>query len=305
MITRRGLLKGIGATALMGVATSAYAGWVEPMWMTRVAHYRFTPPNWSRAPALRVAILSDIHACRPWMPPERIRAIVDQTNAMQPDITLLLGDYVHGTNLIRQDVTPAEWGAELARLEAPLGVHAILGNHDWWADRDAQIAGGGMPAAGHALQQAGVRLYQNDAMRIEKDGRAFWLAGTDSALALVPGRRYGRTSMRSLADLDTALAPVANDEAVILMAHEPDLFARTPRRVSLTLSGHTHGGQVNLFGWRPQTASHYGQKYVYGHVVEDGRHLVVSGGLGVSMLPIRFCQPPEIVMLELGDNAVA
>ncbi|EFG8199833.1 twin-arginine translocation signal domain-containing protein, partial [Escherichia coli] len=116
MITRRGLLKGVGALALTGFATTAYAGWVEPMWMMRTKRYAFRPPNWTNAPDLRIAVLADIHACRPWMPPERIAAIVAQTNALKPDLTLLLGDYVHGTNLIRDAVTDQEWAAELARL---------------------------------------------------------------------------------------------------------------------------------------------------------------------------------------------
>lgn len=305
MITRRGLLKGIGATALMGIATTAYAGWVEPMWMTRVKTYRFRPPNWSKAPNLRVALLADIHACRPWMPPERIRAIVDQTNALQPDIALLLGDYVQGTNLVRDHVPASEWGPELGRLVAPLGVHAVLGNHDWWEDGVAQRTGGGTPIAGQALQDAGVSLYQNRAARLEKDGKGFWLAGTDSMLALSPSKSSGRRRFGSLADIRRTLSQVDGDEAVIMMSHEPEIFARMPQRVSLTLSGHLHGGQVNILGWMPGIGSNHSRRYAYGHIVEDSRHLIVSGGLGMSVLPVRFGAPPEIVMLELGDYASA
>jgi len=84
------------------------------------------------------------------------------------------------------------------------------------------------------------------------------------------------------------------------MAHEPDLFTKIPERVSLTLSSHTHGGQVRLFGWSPIVPSQYGNRFAYGHVVENGRHLVVSGGFGTSIMPVRFGMPPEIVVLELG-----
>jgi predicted MPP superfamily phosphohydrolase len=90
---------------------------------------------------------------------------------------------------------------------------------------------------------------------------------------------------------------------VILMAHEPDIFVRVPDRVALTLCGHTHGGQVRLMGWSPVVPSAFGNRYAYGHVVEEGRHLVVSGGLGCSILPVRFGVPPEIVVVELGAVA--
>jgi predicted MPP superfamily phosphohydrolase len=89
------------------------------------------------------------------------------------------------------------------------------------------------------------------------------------------------------------------------MAHEPDIFPQVPRRVAVTLSGHTHGGQVRLLGYAPIVPSKFKDRYVYGHIVEEGRHLVVSGGIGCSGLPVRFGSPPEIVVVELGMNAAA
>lgn len=108
------------------------------------------------------------------------------------------------------------------------------------------------------------------------------------------GFRYG------IDDLPATLAMVDDDAPVILMAHEPDIFARVPARIALTLSGHTHGGQVRLFGWSPIVPSRYGNRYAYGHVQENGRDLIVSAGLGTSKLPIRLGAPPEIVLIELG-----
>ena len=93
---------------------------------------------------------------------------------------------------------------------------------------------------------------------------------------------------------------VQGDEPVLLMAHEPDIFPTVTERVSLTLSGHTHGGQIRIFGWSPVVPSRYKNRYAYGHVVEDGRHLLVSGGLGFSILPVRFGMPPEINFVEIG-----
>jgi len=82
------------------------------------------------------------------------------------------------------------------------------------------------------------------------------------------------------------------------------MTSKVPTRVALTLSGHTHGGQVRLFGYSPVVPSRYGNRYAYGHVVEDGRHLIVSGGLGTSILPLRFGVPPEVVLVDLGDESL-
>ena len=93
---------------------------------------------------------------------------------------------------------------------------------------------------------------------------------------------------------------MTDDAPVILLAHEPDIFPQVPSRVALTLSGHTHGGQVRLFGYSPVVPSDYGNRYAYGPVEETGRHLVVSGGLGYSGIPVRFGVPPEITVVDLG-----
>ena len=81
------------------------------------------------------------------------------------------------------------------------------------------------------------------------------------------------------------------------------LYNEVPDRVALTLSGHTHGGQVQLLGYAPIVPSVYGRRYLYGHIEEEERHLIVSGGLGCSGVPLRFGRPPEIVMIELGEEA--
>ncbi len=121
-------------------------------------------------------------------------------------------------------------------------------------------------------------------------------------MALLPGKRYGRKWMQSLADVPATMAKIRGDEAVIMMAHEPHIFRRIPQRVSLTISGHTHGGQVNILGWTPGLGQS-GGGHAYGHIVENNRHLVVSGGLGMSIAPIRIGVPPEIVLMDLGPVA--
>jgi uncharacterized protein len=301
MITRRGLFRLIGGSLLSAVSFSAYAVGIEPMLLTHVKRYSLTPPNWLAGLRLCVVALADIHACRPWMTPERIASLVEQANALQPDLTLLLGDYVAGTRLATDWVGSAEWAPALSGLKAPLGVLSILGNHDWWEDLSAQKAGAGPTIARKALEAAGIPVMENDVVRIEKDGHGVWIAGLADQLALRPGKAWNRKRFVGLHDLQGTLAKVTDGSPVILLAHEPDIFPEVPKQVSLTLSGHTHGGQVRLFGYSPLVPSRFGNRYAYGHVIEDDRHLIVSGGLGFSILPIRFGVRPEIVSIELGS----
>lgn len=305
MITRRAFLRALAAALASGAALGGYAVGVEPFRMVET-RYRLSPVGWPAGLRLRIAVLTDLHACRPWMTPQRIRSIAARANAAAPDLILLLGDYVAGHRFVGGRVAPEAWAGALAELSAPLGAHAVLGNHDWWEDRAAQRRGAGPTLAGEALRQVGIEVYENDARRLEKDGRPFWLLGLGDQLALRP--RYGaRGRPRGVDDLGGALAQIGEDDApAILMAHEPDIFPRAPARIALTLAGHTHGGQVRLFGYAPVVPSRYRGRYAYGHVREQDaagrpRDLIVSGGLGCSVLPVRFGAPPEIVIVDLGS----
>lgn len=300
MITRRGFLRLVGGSFLSMVSLSAYAVGIEPMLLTHVKRYALTPPHWPAGLKLRVVALADIHACRPWMTPERIAALAAEANALQPDLIVLLGDYTAGTRLVTGWVRVAEWAEALSGLEAPLGVFSILGNHDWWTDVRAQRAEAGPTQSRQALEHVGIPVLENDVVRLEKDGQGFWIAGLADQLALLPNKAKARHSFQGFDDLDGTLAKVANSEPIILLAHEPDIFTKVPWRVSLTLSGHTHGGQVRLFGYSPVVPSAYGNRFAYGHVVENDRNLIVSGGLGFSIMPVRFGVRPEILQIDLG-----
>lgn len=308
MITRRKFLKRLGQLFIGGIALGGYSIGIEPMRL-RVQTYNLTPPRWPADLGLKVAALADIHACRPWMSPERIRYIVETTNALKPDIIVLLGDYSASHPWVSERVHAKDWSQALTGLSAPLGTHAIMGNHDWWEDQAAQRRGAG-PVFGHvALQNAGIPVYENHAARLEKDGRPFWLAGLGDQLAFLPHRRYGRSAWRGADDLNGTLDKITDDAPVILMAHEPDIFPGIPDRVSITLAGHTHGGQVRMFGYSPVVPSRFRNRYAYGHVVEYDadmgvlpRHMIVSGGLGNSIMPVRLGVPPEIVVLNLSQN---
>ena len=235
------------------------------------------------------------------MPAERIQGIVEHTNSLKPDVTVLLGDFAASHKFKTRSVAPQVWAEALGELRAPLGVHAILGNHDWWDDQAAQRARKGPVLGRRMLEREGVPVYENDVVRLVHDGRPFWLAGLGDQIAFFERRRKGvrRRNFVGVHDLEGTLAKVTDDAPVILLAHEPDIFPRVPSRVSLTLSGHTHGGQVRMFGYSPMVPSRYGNRFAYGHIVEDDRHLVVSGGLGCSILPVRIGVPPEIVMVDV------
>jgi uncharacterized protein len=301
VITRRTFLRGLGVTVGSGIALAGYAFGLEPLYRLSVARYGVTPPNWPPGFKLKLALVADLHASEPIMPARRIEEIVAVTNGLGADVVLLLGDYEVGKRRWQRALMPDEWAPILGQLKAPHGVHAILGNHDYWDDPESQALRRRPVRARVALEKAGVPVYENDVIRLEKSGQQFWLAGLADQLAYFD--RTGAKRFDGLDDLDGTLAKITDSAPVILMAHEPDIFPRVPQRVALTVSGHTHGGQVRLFGWSPVVPSAYGNRYAYGHVAEEGRNLVVSGGLGCSILPVRFGVPPEIVLVELGADA--
>ncbi|WP_427832920.1 metallophosphoesterase [Agrobacterium larrymoorei] len=295
MITRRTLLKTAATMTAALFSLGAYAGGIEPLARLITTRYRITPQNWPKGQSLRIVALADFHACEPWMPAERIAKICDHANTLGGDIILLLGDYMSGMRLVTGVVPPEDWAKALSGLKATYGVHAVCGNHDWWQDKEAQRLRLKETVAHKALRAVGIHAHSNDAVRTGSEKQPFWIAGLEDQWAYLTGRRVS-----GLDDLGGTLAQVTDDAPVILLAHEPDIFTSVPDRVSLTLSGHTHGGQINLFGWRPAVPSRYGERFAYGHVVEDNRHLIVSGGLGCSIAPVRFMSPPEIVVIDIG-----
>ena len=296
MLTRRNVITGLAGLAASGIGLAGYAFGIEPIWRLNVTRYRVRPSGWPTAMKLRIAVVADLHACEPYMPRARIEEIVERTNQLGADIVVLLGDFTAGHRYTTGPVAISEWSTALAKLKAPLGVHSVLGNHDWWDDRSAQRTRSGPTIVRRALEKAGIPVYENDAVRIAHQGGAFWLAGLGDQLAF----RLGPHRYQGVDDLDGALAKVTDGAPVILLAHEPDIFTRVPKRVALTLCGHTHGGQVRLFGWSPVVPSGFGNRFAYGHIVEGGRNLIVSGGLGCSILPVRFGVPPEILEINVG-----
>ncbi|MFC3692842.1 metallophosphoesterase [Chenggangzhangella methanolivorans] len=293
IITRRTFLAA-GAAGFVASATGgAYAGVVEPTMMLGVTTYELTPPGWPDDLLLNVAVISDVHVNEPYTPMSRVKRIVEIANGLKPDMIVHLGDHEATHRFVKRRVPPREWAAAYADLAAPLGLWTVLGNHDWW-NNSREIR--------RALDDAHIRVLENEAELLEHGARRFWIAGLGDQIAY----RLGRGSFHGRDDLPGTLAQIRTDDPVLMLAHEPDIFAEMPPRVSLTLSGHTHGGQVYIPGLpAPWIPSGYGDRYRYGHIVEDGRHLIVSGGIGMSGLPIRFGVPPEVLMVRLGRPIAA
>ena len=287
-VSRRQLIAGgIGLIGLSASATGAYAGAVEPTDLL-ITPYTLTPPNWPTGQKLTITVIADLHAGGPHITLPQVARIVDTANALQSDLVVLLGDYKAHYKLPLEPIEDALWGAELGRLRAQLGVWAILGNHDWWFDAHG---------VRKALADARIPLLENDAVLLGAPGRKFWLAGLGDQLAhwIGPGR------FRGVDDLTGTLRQIGTDDPVLLLVHEPDIFPRVPERVSLTLAGHTHGGQIRIpLIWPQFVPSRYGARFAYGHIVEDSRHMIVSGGLGTSTIPARLGVPPEILHVTLG-----
>jgi predicted MPP superfamily phosphohydrolase len=213
---------------------------------------------------------------------DKLRRVVDVTNAANVDIICLLGDLVIQGVVGGTFVPPEDIARELGRLTSRVGTFAVLGNHDGWLDR-ARVAG--------ALAANGVRVVEDTAAKVGTPAGVVWVAGV-SDLWTAPH------------DLDAALAAVTSDaEPLILLTHNPDVFPMVPGHVALTIAGHTHGGQVRL-PWigAPIVPSRFGQRFAAGHIVEGGRHLFVATGLGTSIIPVRFRVPPAVTILQIESD---
>lgn len=290
---RVGVKRMISRVASVGYVGAKKAGLAR--YPLRVQRYAFTPPGWTPGLRLSVAVIADPHFGGVYVDEPRLRQILELTAGLEPDLILLLGDYgASGLEGVEHRAAMTRLSAALAGLTSPLGTYAIVGNHDWWDDPEAQRAGHGPVIAAQELDSAGITVLENQAVQLTHGGYPFWLAGLGDQLAHLGPPVSGDD------DLTGLTAQLTDGAPALLLAHEPDLFPQVPARYALTLSGHTHGGQIRVFGRTPVVPSRFGSRYVYGHVVEDGRHLIVSGGLGTSLLPVRIGSRPEVVHLRLG-----
>lgn len=262
----------------------------------RLVHHKVRSARWT-LPEMTIAILADPHVCSPWLSPTALDRLVDMTNHLGADLILLPGDFIADRKMPGKKHPASEIAPILSRLAAPLGTWAVLGNHDWWDCPVARATRFTQNSVVDAFGLAGIPLLNNRATRLAHGGGTFLVAGFDSQRPL-----HGRPR-RGFHKPELAFETHRSDEPAILLAHEPDYFAEADPRAFLQVSGHTHGGQMNLFGWRPLTPSPHGSRYAWGHMRDGERHLIVSGGVGYSGLPLRLFQPPELTLVTVTGTA--
>ncbi len=273
---RRDFLKLAAASAAAGVGAAALgAGWAtlgEPNWPV-VERVSVTLP---RLPAtldgLRVAQLSDLHISQ-----YTTAGDIDRAAALamrqSPDVIVLTGDFIW-----REVWQYAEELVEpLRTLYAPLGVYAVLGNHDHWE---------GAALAARVLGEAGVTLLVNQALRLDTDA-PLWLAGLDDV-------------WESKHDMRAALDGAPDGDCKLLLVHEPDYAdSAAGYPVDLQLSGHSHGGQINLPHYGRPVLPYLGQRYPAGLYQIGDLALYTNRGIGVISPPVRLNCPPEVTLLTL------
>lgn len=275
---RRALFATFGA----GLLVALWSVWLEPRRLV-VTEAELDLPRWpSELSGLKVALLADLHVGSPHWDLAALAKLVERTNALEPDLVLLAGDYQINDVMGGEFVAAEPIAQGLGALRAPLGVVAVLGNHDWWNDGERTR---------RAFTAHGIKVLEEQAMRLENArGAALYVVGLAD-------------QMTRSSDPQSAMSKIPQGAPTLLLVHEPDVFESFPRlgiHPHLTLAGHTHGGQVwlPLLG-RRVVPSEFGQRYAYGHVVENGRDLFVSSGVGTSIIPVRLFVPPEIALLTL------
>ena len=279
----------LGFGAVGATVSPTYATLIEP-WDIKVRRYSIPVRGLPSAfEGLCMVQFSDSHL-GPRIPASFIRAAVQQVVELQPDILLLTGDYIHdGTGEIDQ-------AAELCHPmidAAKYGSVGVLGNHDWWGDG---------PRMSEALKQRGVHMIDNNRVWLDPKDFRLNVLPVEDAIAFVG---LGDLT-EDVIDIDQAFDSLEQQTPRVVLSHQPDaaelsiLTRDYAPRVDLMCSGHTHGGQVRIpFIGTPLVPSQYGSKYAGGMVEGPAFPVVVSRGIGMSLLPVRFGVPPEIVVITL------
>lgn len=269
----------ISVIALTLLALALYAFWLELSRLRVVDHDVAVGGDWATPEhPLRIAVIADLHAGAPYIDEAKIERVVALTNAQRPDLILLTGDYVIQGVVGGNHISIERTATELNALSAPLGVFAVIGNHDRWENAEH---------IRRVLESVGIRVLEDRSVKIVHNDRSFHLVGLSDVFTAVP-------------KIASALADVPEDGRALCFTHSPDIFPALPEACALTIAGHTHGGQLwlPLIG-PPVVPSQYGQRYAAGLVRENRKVLFVSTGIGTSIIPIRFGVVPEISMLKI------
>jgi predicted MPP superfamily phosphohydrolase len=274
-----GAVVAVGLVALLAVAAFAF---LEARADPVVRRTAVALPDWpAGALPITVALLADIHIGSLAMDQRRLTRIVGQVNALRPDLVVIAGDLVDGHDPRRTAVDAPSLTVPLSRLQAPLGVVAVLGNHDHYTLPTLVAA---------AMRRAGVTVLANQA--VARGPLA--LVGVDDAFT-------------GHANAGAALAQAAGiSGARLVISHSPDVLSMLPAgSAPLVLTGHTHCGQGVVFGvtlspYLLHSKRIFDPRYRCGIIQDPGREVIVTAGLGTSNLPLRIGAPPDLWLVRLG-----
>jgi predicted MPP superfamily phosphohydrolase len=248
----------------------------EARWDPIVRTATIKLPRWPKGiKPIRAVLISDIHIGSHAMDEARLSRIVDQINALNPDIVLIAGDFIYGQDPQGAKKKGQALVAPLKKLHPPLGVVAVLGNHDHWTGPDEVTS---------LLTQARVTVLVNDV--------------TARGPTVIGGVDDDYTKHANIAATMAKLRPF--EGARIILTHSPDIAPRLPGDVHLLLAGHTHCGQGVLPFYGPiESVSHFKDRYRCGLIVEPGHAVIVTGGLGTSGPALRFGAPPDLWLITI------
>ena len=271
-LTRRRWLIGCGGLAAAGVVAGVAC---NDRWDLQTSRIEVLLKGLGKElDGFTIAHLTDLHRGR-YVPASFIDRAVQAANGTQPDLVVLTGDYItHSTQFMRSCAEP------LAKLQAPYGRLAVLGNHDYWTDADEVTR--------ELTDTSGLQVLKNESVLIFNGEAALAVAGLDDP---VTGHD----------DFDAAFGRIEADIPVVLLAHQPDIIEEAARRkAALVLAGHTHGGQVVIPGFGPPVAnSRYGRRFVAGLKHLGDTAIYTSRGVGMAVLPVRLNCPPEVALITL------
>ena len=277
------------------VGLSSYGFAVEPMLAARRDALSHLAGQLAARPEAvdRRASPTCTPAARPCRPSASARSSSRPTRS-SADIIVLLGDFAASHKFKTRSVAPEEWAEALGELKAPLGVHAMLGNHDWWDDLAAQRTRQGPVLGRRVLERVGIPVYENDATRLVKDGRRFWLAGLGDQLAFItrppqarPAQVRGRR--RSRRHAGQGHRRCARDPAGARARHLP---ARARARVADAVRATPTAARCACSAirrWCPRASATATPTAISSRTTAIS---IVSGGLGCSILPVRIGVPP-------------
>ena len=284
------------AVACVAALCVAYGYFIEPNRLI-INHDEIKIKGWDPAfDGIRIAMIGDIHGGSNNVTEEKLRLIVEKTNAENPDLIVLLGDYV---SQVRENKPISERGLKmpietiannLSRFTAKYGVLVVLGNHDGWYS-DTSVAA--------EFTRVGFRVLQDEVAVIEKNGKKLRFLGMFDHMKVKVWKDYSEAAKQ-------AVLPTDKSGDLVVLQHSPDILHLVTGELSISddlklfLAAHHHGGQIWLpILGRPIIPSSYGQKYANGHIKDRGLDMYVTSGIGTSVLPFRFMVPPEIMILTV------